>query len=183
MPIPRQVLWRGHEAFASALELVAAAEAAAQAAAAQPAGSAVAAAAAPPIEGAAPPPALPFVWRRGLVRPAASAKQAADFARATAGLPEGIGPRALTAEELRVRGLAVPGACRQSSIVTRWLTTPSRTLRVWVMLIGAGTAAKTVLRPDLSIAGPGPRSAAASGTTGAWCRRQRVARQRFVGPT
>ncbi len=124
-----QVLWRGHEAFASALELVAAAEAAAGAAAAQPVGTAAAAAAAPPTEGAAPPPALPFVWRRGLVRPAASAKQAADFARATAGLPEGTGPRALTAEELRVGGLAVLRACRPTGAVATWLTTPFRTLR------------------------------------------------------
>ena len=70
-PTLQQMLWRGLEAFETALELVQAAEAAA--AAAGPAGA----------EGIR----QPFVWRTGMLRPARSAKQAADVARFLAADP------------------------------------------------------------------------------------------------
>ncbi len=70
-PTLQQMLWRGLEAFETALELVQAAEAAA--AAAGPAGA----------EGIR----QPFVWRTGMLRPARSAKQAADISRFLAADP------------------------------------------------------------------------------------------------
>eukprot|EP00198_Chlamydomonas_reinhardtii_P010373 XP_001699710.1 FAD-dependent oxidoreductase [Chlamydomonas reinhardtii] len=64
-----KLLWRGREAMDEAMQLVAAAEAAHAFAEGCPPG---------------PEPASsgPFVWRHGLLRPAASAKQSADFAKA-----------------------------------------------------------------------------------------------------
>ena len=76
-----QLLWRGLEAFEAAAELLQAAEAAVAADAAAAAAAGV---------------RQPFVWRHGMLRPARSAKQAADVARFVAA--DAAGAAAVQAE-------------------------------------------------------------------------------------
>lgn len=99
-----QMLWQGLEAFEAALELLQAAEAAAGAAT----GSASAAAAA----GSAVLGGIrkPFAWRTGMLRPARSAKQAADIARFLAADPaSAAATRAEAVIEPGVLAALVPG--------------------------------------------------------------------------
>ncbi|KAG2484622.1 hypothetical protein HYH03_016576 [Edaphochlamys debaryana] len=129
-----KLLWRAAEAMEASLEAVAAAEAAAASMPAAATGE-LAAALAGVGEG-------PFVWRRGLVRPAASVKQSADFAKTLANAAKAaagaegrsggggcVAVRGLSAAELQalVPGVVLPVEPAESAAVPTGASEPAAT--------------------------------------------------------